>query len=251
MTWATTGPLSVAGGSITTVIRRPPFPLSLLLLVVGLLAPLVPTSTTTTAERPRAAAPAERRGAVYDARLDEAIGDLVVRRERRAGYDRELFDHWVDADGDGCSTREEVLLDEATDPVTVGADCDLSGGRWFSWYDGARWTDTADLDIDHLVPLAEAWDSGARRWDDRVRERFANDLGDARSLVAVTDNVNASKSDRDLREWLPDRQVCRYLRVWVAVKLRWRLAADGREVRAMRVLADDCGNPRVRVTRAR
>lgn len=184
--------------------RRPSFALSVLLLVVGVVGPLLPTPVTTTREEgPRPAVVTERRGAAYDARLDEAIGDLDLRRERRAGYDRDLFEHWVDGDGDGCSTREEVLVDEATEPVTVGDGCEPRGGRWFSWYDGARWTDTGDLDVDHLVPLAEAWDSGARRWSDRVRERFANDLGDARSLVAVTDVVNASKGDRDLREWLP------------------------------------------------
>jgi uncharacterized protein DUF1524 len=59
------------------------------------------------------------------------------------------------------------------------------------------------VDIDHLVPLAEAWDSGARTWSSGHRRSFANDVGDSRSLVAVTDNVNQSKGDQDPAEWLP------------------------------------------------
>ena len=227
---------------------RPSFPRFLLALLLALVAPLVPPAGSLGA----AGESADRvRVASYDARLDEAVGDLVVRRERREGYDRELFRHWIDADGDGCDTRDEVLLAEAVREPTVGDGCALTGGRWRSWYDGARWSDTSDLDVDHVVALAEAWDSGAHRWADTVRERFANDLGDPRSLVAVTDEVNASKSDRDVREWLPDRRICRYARNWVVVKLRWRLSVDRREVRALRVLADDCGDRRVRLTRAR
>lgn len=229
--------------------------MSLLALLLALVAPLPSAASpaaspgVVTGAAGEAVAPA--RAATYDASLVEAVRDLVVRRERREGYDRELFKHWVDADGDGCDTRDEVLLAEAVREPTVGDGCALSGGRWRSWYDGARWSDTADLDVDHVVALAEAWDSGARRWAATVRERFANDLGDPRSLVAVTDEVNASKSDRDVREWVPDRRVCRYARTWVVVKLRWRLTADRPEVRALRALAADCGDRRVRLTRAR
>lgn len=231
---------------------RPSFPLSLLALLLALVAPLVPTAASPGVVPGAAGESAARaRVATYDARLVEAVRDLVVRRERREGYDRELFKHWVDADDDGCDTRDEVLLAEAVREPTVGDGCTLSGGRWRSWYDGARWSDTTDLDVDHVVALAEAWDSGAHRWSATVREQFANDLGDPRSLVAVTDEVNASKSDRDVREWLPDRRVCRYARDWVVVKLRWRLTVDRLEVRALRALAADCGDRRVRLTRAR
>ncbi len=222
----------------------------MLVLLAGLAAPLVPSAAEPGPQGPATSTPG-REGVVYAARLGEAVGDLVVRRERREGYDRELFDHWVDADGDGCDTRDEVLITEAVEAPTLGEGCALTGGRWRSRYDGASWTDPSDLDIDHLVPLAESWDSGARRWSDATRERFANDLGDRRSLVAVTDEVNAGKGDQDVREWLPELGPCRYLRDWVAAKLRWRLTADRREVRAMRTLADDCGDRRVRVVRAR
>lgn len=187
----------------------------------------------------------------YSAPLAQAVADLPVETEVRTGYSRDLFNHWVDADGDGCSTRNEVLIAEADDPVTVGSGCSLSGGRWFSYYDRVSWTATSDVDIDHMVPLAEAWDSGARSWSSGEREAYANDLGDYRSLVGVTDNVNQAKGDQDVAEWLPQYDQCRYLREFVAVKIRWRLSVDSNEKSAMTSLASGCTSSTITVTRAR
>jgi hypothetical protein len=187
----------------------------------------------------------------YSAPLTTAIADLPVAKEMRTGYSRDLFPHWVDADGDGCSTRNEVLISEADDPVSVGSGCSLSGGRWYSYYDAVSWTNPSDLDIDHLVPLAEAWDSGARSWSTATRQAYANDLGDSRSLVGVTDNVNQAKGDQDPREWLPTHQQCRYLREWVAVKHRWRLRVDSGEKSALSSIASGCTNSTITVTLAR
>jgi hypothetical protein len=191
-----------------------------------------------------------RAAETYTAPLTTAIGDLSGAAEVRTGYDRDLFTHWVDGDGDGCDARREVLIAEADDPVTVGPGCSLSGGRWFSYYDGVSWTDTGRIDIDHMVPLAEAWDSGARDWSSSTREAFANDLGDYRTLVGVTDSVNQAKGDQDVAEWLPAQQQCRYLREFVAVKIRWRLAVDPAERSAMQSLASSCTNSTITVTRA-
>ena len=100
------------------------------------------------------------------AELLSRLEALAVQPERRSGYDRDLFDHWVDADGDGCDARREVLIAEAIEVPRVGSSCALSGGQWFSVYDGATETGTGSgFDVDHLVPLAEAWDSGAYGWD--------------------------------------------------------------------------------------
>ena len=196
-------------------------------------------------------APAAAYAEQYSAPLQTAVADLSVATEVRTGYDRALFQHWIDADGDGCSTRNEVLLAEADDPPTVSGTCTLSGGRWFSYYDRVSWTNTSDLDIDHMVPLAEAWDSGARTWTSTVRRDFANDLGDYRSLVAVTDNVNQAKGDQDPGTWLPQYDQCRYLREFVAVKHRWRLTVDSAEKSAMTSLASSCINSTITVTLAR
>jgi len=196
-------------------------------------------------------APPAAHAASYSAPLMTAISDLVVASETRTGYSRDLFPHWIDADGDGCSTRNEVLIAEADDPVTVGSGCSLSGGRWFSYYDRLSWTNPSDVDIDHMVPLAEAWDSGARTWTTSVRQSYANDLGDSRSLVGVTDNVNQEKGDQDPREWMPTYDKCRYLREWVAVKHRWRLTVDSGEKSALSSLAAGCTNTTITVTLAR
>lgn len=197
------------------------------------------------------AVPGTAHAAQYSAPLMTAISDLPVATEVRTGYSRSLFPHWIDADGDGCHTRNEVLIAEADDPVTVGSGCSLSGGRWFSYYDRVSWYATSDVDIDHMVPLAEAWDSGARTWSTADRQAFANDLGDYRSLVGVTDNVNQAKGDKDVAEWLPQYDRCRYLREFVAVKHRWGLSVDSAEKQAMNNLGATCSNTTITVTLAR
>jgi len=212
--------------------------LATLLAAVGLVA--APSPSATAAE-------------TYSAPLSTAIADLPVEAEDDAGYDRDLFPHWSDADDDGCSTRDEVLIEEADDPVEVGSGCSLSGGRWYSYYDGVSWTDTSDIDIDHMVPLKEAWGSGAKSWSTAEREAYANDLDDRRTLVGVTDSVNQAKSDQDIAEWLPEQQVCRYLGEFVAVKHRWGLSVDSAEQAAMEsVYADEgCADATITVTLAR
>lgn len=185
----------------------------------------------------------------YSAPLRTAVASLTVAGEDRTGYSRSLFPHWIDADGDGCNTRYEVLIAEATTAPTIGSGCWLSGGAWYSYYDDASYTATASLDIDHMVALAEAWDSGAQAWTTTRRQAFANDLGDDRTLVAVKDSVNQAKSDQDPAEWMPpsDTAVCRYVAEWVAVKIRWRLTADTTEKVALTSHADACDNVTITV----
>jgi hypothetical protein len=184
--------------------------------------------------------------------LRSAVAALPVDGENRTGYARTKFQHWVDADRDGCNTRYEVLIAEAVTKPKVGTGCALSGGRWYSYFDDAYWTVPADLDIDHVVALAEAWDSGASEWTASQRRSYANDLSDGRPLVAVTDNVNQSKSDQDPADWMPSyvNSRCRYIEEWVAIKLRWRLTVDEQEREALTDHANGCANVTLTVTRA-
>jgi hypothetical protein len=185
---------------------------------------------------------------VLTVRLRAAVDNLKVSREIRTGYDRGLFRLWVDADGDCQDTRDEVLAAESTIAVSG---CEITRGRWVSYYDRRVWRNSSDVDIDHLVPLAEAWDSGARRWNAGTRERYANDLGDRRTLGAVTDNVNQSKGDQDIREWRPQYGVCRYVREWTVVKTRWSLRVDRAEKHALVRLSHRCPNATLHLSRAR
>ncbi|KXK58907.1 hypothetical protein AWW66_27205 [Micromonospora rosaria] len=188
----------------------------------------------------------------YSAPLRTAVASLPVATEIRTGYNRDLFPHWIDADGDGCNTRYEVLIAEAVTAPTVSGTCTLTGGRWYSYFDNAYWTQPSDVDIDHLVPLAEAWDSGARTWATSRRQAFANDLGDARALAAVTDNVNQAKGDQDPATWMPPYTSarCRYVNEWVATKIRWRLTVDTAEKNALTSYANSCSNVTISVTYA-
>lgn len=186
-------------------------------------------------------------GELVTKRLQRAIDELPMASETQRGYDRARFHHWVDADGDCRDTRDEVLAAESLVAVTG---CDVQRGRWLSYYDGVTTLASSDFDVDHLVPLAEAWDSGAKRWNAATRQRFANDLRDPRTLVAVTASSNRSKSDRDPSEWMPELGRCRYVRQWVAVKVRWHLTADRAEKRALRDQSAGCRNSRLTVRRA-
>ncbi len=174
--------------------------------------------------------------------LRDAVAALVVEVEHGEGYDREReFGGWVDADRDGCNTRAEVLLAEAVDAPSVTGRCTLEGGSWYSYYDDAYVSER--IDIDHLVPLAEAWDSGAAEWTPARREAYAEDQGQPASLVAVTARSNRQKADQDPAEWLPPAPdaLCRYGAEWTATKLRWGLAVDDAERERLRDIAAGCG----------
>ena len=111
-----------------------------------------------------------------------------------AGYSRDKFPHWI-SQGAGCDTRDVVLQRQGM-VVQTGAKCKITGGQWTSPYDGRSYSDPQALQIDHVVPLANAWKSGASQWTTKQRQDFANDL-DRPQLMAVTGSVNESKGDQD------------------------------------------------------
>lgn len=176
------------------------------------------------------------------------LASIAVENEYTSGYVRELFPHWKDLDGDGCDTREEVLIRDSQTKAQVDPfGCVVVAGDWLSPYDGARWSDKGNVDIDHVVALKEAWDSGAWAWTTSQRTLYANDLSDPRTLLAVTDSVNQSKSDKDPSNWLPPLTSyhCTYISDWVAVKARWKLSMDQSEYGRVKKLVDSCGGSSV------
>lgn len=117
--------------------------------------------------------------------------------------------------------------------IRVGAECRILGGTWREPYGGTTTHDPHSLDIDHLVPLANAWRSGARRWTTAWREAYAND---PRVLLAVDAGLNRAKGDDGPEEWLPPRKTFRvtYAVRWVGVKARYRLNVTRGEKSALR-----------------
>ncbi|RII16965.1 hypothetical protein DSC45_14475 [Streptomyces sp. YIM 130001] len=168
------------------------------------------------------------------------LGELTEQAEGSSdGYDREKFPHWSTQEG-ACNTREVVLERDGTD-VEQDDSCAATAGSWFSEYDGETWSASGDVDIDHVVPLAEAWRSGASSWTDDAREGFANDLTRPQ-LIAVTDNVNQSKGDKDPADWLPPLASynCVYARMWVEVKHHYELTVDPAEKTALEGVLKGC-----------
>ncbi|MFM2194250.1 MAG: HNH endonuclease family protein [Candidatus Limnocylindrus sp.] len=166
-----------------------------------------------------------------------ALDCLSVAEEHIGGYKRSLFKHWIDANKNGKDTRAEVLIAESLVSVRLSSTGKtVSTGKWLSLYDGETWTLASDVDVDHVVALAEAWRSGAWKWSSARRQAYANDLGVAWTLRAVTDNVNQAKSDDDPTYWLPplESATCLYLTEWVAVKIRWKLTVDAEERQSIR-----------------
>jgi hypothetical protein len=186
----------------------------------------------TVAGGPPARTNASSKSAVGGGSAIGVLQNIPVQNERGGGYVRALFEHWRDIDGDGCDAREQVLKrDSVTLPQVDPYSCKVIAGDWVSPYDGARWSDPTDIDIDHVVSLKEAWDSGAWAWSSATRKAYANDTSDKRTLLAVTDNVNQRKSDKDPSNWTPPMKsyLCTYLGNWISVKARWNLSMDKSE----------------------
>ncbi len=165
---------------------------------------------------------------------------LTIAPDQLTGYERTLFKHWIDADKDKCDTRKEVLIQEAVVAPKLSGSCVFNGGKWISAYDGLVTRDSSTLDIDHMVPLSEAWRSGAWKWSPAQREAFANDLTDLRALVAVTASLNRQKSDQDPSTWLPPVDKCTYVSNWIAIKVRYSLTVDTAEANALTTLVATC-----------
>ncbi|WP_392543316.1 HNH endonuclease family protein [Oryzobacter telluris] len=165
------------------------------------------------------------------------LATLHVGYEDNVGYDRSLFTHWITISGT-CDTRETVLKRDGTG-VTTDSSCRATGGTWKSVYDDRTFTVSSDLDIDHVVPLAEAWGSGANLWDAARRKAFANDLN-IPQLIAVSASSNRSKSDQDPAEWQPPSTGwhCQYARSWIQVKYVYDLEVNSAEKTALTGMLD-------------
>lgn len=118
--------------------------------------------------------------------------------------------------------------------------CVIVEGDWWSLYDGVGHAGSpSELHVDHVVALAEAWDSGAAAWSLETRTQFANDPV---NLLVVTASSNQSKGDRDLGEWRPNRTDawCITATITIATKHRYQLSVDQRERDALTEMIATC-----------
>jgi Protein of unknown function (DUF1524) len=180
------------------------------------------------------------------------LSELAVRPAgSMAGYSREEFPHWSDAEEHGwrlpsgtpdpgsCDARDAALIRDGKGE-RIGEFCDVVSGRWFDPYGGQVYTDPADIDIDHIVPLANAWRSGASSWDTAKRESFANV---PRDLLSVDDGLNQSKGDKGPEAWKPPREAhwCAYSKRWIGIKHYWKLSITSAEKPALEQMLGTCG----------
>jgi hypothetical protein len=187
-----------------------------------------------------AAASATPPGIPSEATARTELAALTVRADgSSSGYSRDQFPHWNTVSG-ACNTRETVLKRDGSGVVTDSS-CAATSGSWYSPYDGATWTASSDVDIDHMVPLANAWRTGASGWTLTRRTQFANDLTNPQ-LIAVTDNVNSSKGDQSPATWKPPRTAywCTYSKMWVHVKYRYSLTVNTSEKSALTTMLGSC-----------
>jgi hypothetical protein len=162
----------------------------------------------------------------------------IAKAASMSGYSREKFSHW-DSAGSNCDVRDTVLKRDGTNIKTSG--CNVTGGSWTSVYDDVKTTEPLKMDVDHMVPLANAWRSGAAKWTDEKRSDFANDL-ERPQLLAVSASSNRAKGDQDPSTWKPKASGiwCEYAQDWIAVKSYWKLTVTTAEKAALVDMLEKC-----------
>jgi len=168
-----------------------------------------------------------------------ALNNLkVATSHAMTGYSRDRFPHWRKA-GENCDVRDVVLERDGKNLKKNG--CNITDGEGYSVYDGLTVKDPLEVDIDHMVPLANAWRSGADLWTDQKRSDFANDL-ERPQLIAVSRGSNRSKGDQDPSQWKPPsfQYYCTYAKSWITVKTYWQLTITKDEKGALTDMLGTC-----------
>lgn len=160
-------------------------------------------------------------------------------------YDREFyFGSWEDFDGDCQNTRAEVLINESYSSISFrgNENCVVDSGEWYDPYTGITFYYASDLDVDHFVPLYNAWYSGAYMWENYKRVEFANYLEYEDHLIAVDNSTNREKGKSAPHEWMPPNSSyhCEYISIWIEIKYLWELSITTLEYNFLSNLLIDC-----------
>ena len=188
----------------------------------------------------------------HDAPEAEQLQELRVKPAgSMTGYSRAKFPHWSNAqkygwaipagtpDPASCDARDAALIRDGRGTERIGRYCDVQSGTWFDPYTGRTYYAPSDIDVDHIVPLANAWRSGASSWTTATRERFANVPS---NLLSVEDNANQSKGDKGPEAWKPPRTTyhCTYAKAWIRIKHDWKLSVTSAEKNALQSMLATC-----------
>ncbi len=150
----------------------------------------------------------------------------------------------MDEDRDCQNARHEALIAESGTLVTYTDDdkCKVESGLWEGPYTGEVFTDPGSLDIDHMVPLANAHRSGGWAWNEDKKREYANDLSYDGHLIAVKASANRSKGSKGPEDWRPPRREywCRYALDWISIKSSWGLIATESEADALQEMLTVC-----------
>ncbi|GAA3705525.1 hypothetical protein GCM10022224_083710 [Nonomuraea antimicrobica] len=179
----------------------------------------------------------------------EKLDGLAVKgRAPKTGFDRDKFGPaWSDVDRNGCDTRNDILKRDLVDETFKSGtkDCIVLTGTLHDPYSGKtidfkRGQDTSTaVQIDHVIPLSDAWQKGAQQWSAAKRKEFAND---PLNLMAVDGPLNGQKSDSDAATWLPPRKAyrCTYIARQIEVKAKYGVWVTSAEKTAMEGILGSC-----------
>jgi hypothetical protein len=172
-------------------------------------------------------------------------------------YNRlEQFGRWInDPNDDTCyNTRAKVLVRDS-DKTVIFKDtnhCVVDGGLWQDPYTDQPFTNAKDIQIDHLVPLKNAYMSGASKWSFRARCLYANYLGAEFHLISSNGTQNMKKGDKGPDKYMPPNPeyACTYVKNWLSVKFLWGLKMTEPEAAAIvQIISDNnCNTQRMRMT---
>ena len=164
----------------------------------------------------------------------------AIAFETTIKYNRKTWKHWTDHDHNCLDTRTEILKARSLIPVTMNKKgCKVKAGKWQDYYFNETLIEAKNVDIDHLVPLKNAHDSGGADWSFERKEKFAND---PENLVVTNKKYNRTKSSKGIDQWLPVElsYTCKYVRQWIKIKTKYKLEIKPQEIVTINLLKTKC-----------
>jgi Protein of unknown function (DUF1524) len=155
-------------------------------------------------------------------------------------YQRKHWHHWIDEDRDCQNTRQEILISRSLEPVKFNPmGCVVYKGKWQDYYFDEVLIDSRTVDIDHLIPLKHAHDSGGSDWSSEKKMRFAND---PENLVITNKKYNRMKGAKTIAQWLPvdPSYTCKYVNDWIKIKNKYELTLSKDENLTIETLRGKC-----------